>query len=157
MKGNSATMSEHRVNLTWQRNGTDFEYQAYSRNHSWKFQNGLEIEASATTQFLGDASKIDPEEAFTASLSSCHMLTFLAICAHKGLIVDGYEDHAIGYLEKNQDRKLVITRVDLHPRVTFGENIIVGVEELVSLHDRSHHECFIANSVKTEVRTIIEQ
>ena len=101
-------MSEHRVNLVWQRDRSNFEYKTYSRNHYWKFENGLEIEASATSQFLGDTSKIDPEEAFVASLSSCHMLTFLAICAHERLIVASCEDHAIGYLEKNEDGKLVI-------------------------------------------------
>lgn len=150
-------MSEHRANLIWYRNSPDFDYKTYSRNHSWKFQNGLEIEASATSQFLGDASKIDPEEAFVASLSSCHMLTFLAICANRGLTVDSYEDHAVGYLEKNENGKWVIKRVDLHPKVSFEQSILVNNEELVNLHDHSHRECFIANSVKTEIKTVIEK
>ena len=150
-------MSEHRVALVWKRDKTDFDYKTYSRNHSWKFQNGLEVEASATSQFLGDARKIDPEEAFVASLSSCHMLTFLAICALKRLTVDSYEDHAVGYLEKNEEEQLVIKRVDLHPNVRFDKNISVSNEELVYPHDRAHQECFIANSVKTAIKTVIDQ
>ncbi len=142
-------MSEYRVNLVWRRDRSDFEYKTYSINHFWKFKNGLEIEASASSLFWGDASKIDPEEAFVASLSSCHMLTFLAICAHKRLMVASYEDHAVGYLEKNGDGKLIINRVDLHLKIEFDNNTPVS-------NDRSHHDCFIANSVKTEIKTIIE-
>jgi organic hydroperoxide reductase OsmC/OhrA len=149
-------MSEHRSTLIWNRDGSLFDYRSYSRNHLWKFENGLEVEASATSQFLGDASKVDPEEAYVASLSSCHMLTFLAVAARKKLTVDSYEDHAVGYLEKNEEGKLAITKIDLHPKVIFEEGLSVSHEELSSLHELAHHECFIANSVKTEIKTIID-
>ena len=149
-------MSEHSVNIAWQRKGIDFGYKSYSRAHLWKFQNGLEVEASAAPPYYGDAERIDPEEAFVAALSSCHMLTFLAVCAVRGLTVDDYQDRAVGYLEKNAEGKMVVNRVDLHPKVRFGENISVSDEELAELHERSHRDCFIANSVKTVVKTMIE-
>ena len=149
-------MSQHETELTWQRNGRDFDYQSYSRNHEWSFQNGLKIEASAATQFLGDENKIDPEEAFVASLSSCHMLTFLASCSRKNIVVESYVDNAVGCLEMNQEQKLVITKVELHPKVKFSDAVIVDSTELETLHEQSHHECFLANSVTTEIKTIIE-
>jgi len=147
-------MSQHKAELIWKRSGSDFSYQNYSRNHEWSFQNGLKIEASASSQFLGDENKIDPEEAFVASLSSCHMLTFLAICSRKGIQVESYADNAVGYLEKNSNEKLVITRVQLHPKIEFVDGINLSIEELEELHNQSHHECFLANSVSTEITTI---
>jgi len=148
-------MSQHRAKLTWSRMGRDFDYKNYSRNHEWSFQNGLVVEASAAAQFLGDDNNIDPEEAFVASLSSCHMLTFLAICSRKGIVVENYTDNAVGYLEKNNEQKLVITRVELHPNITFGAGIEISTTELEELHEQSHHECFLANSVNTKITTII--
>ena len=135
--------------------GRDFDYKNYSRNHEWSFENGLVVEASAAAQFLGDENNIDPEEAFVASLSSCHMLTFLAICSRKGIVVENYTDNAVGYLEKNDEQKLVITRVELHPNITFGAGIEICTTELEELHEQSHHECFLANSVTTKITTII--
>ena len=150
-------MSQHKAEIIWKRSGSDFSYKNYSRNHKWVFQNGLKVEASATSQFLGDESKVDPEEAFVASLSSCHMLTFLAICSRKEISVENYADSAVGYLEKNEEGKLVIARVELHPKIEFGEGGDLSTLELEGLHQQSHHECFLANSVATEITTIIEQ
>jgi len=143
-------MSEHRVTVTWERTTEDFSYEAYSRNHLWRFEGGVEVPASAAPAFLGDGERVDPEEAFVAALSSCHMLTFLAIAARKRLVVDGYRDAAVGWLEKNADGKLAITRVVLRPEVTFREPPPETVVE--RMHHTAHAECFIASSVKTEVR-----
>ncbi len=149
-------MSQHRAEIIWNRSGHDFGYPNYSRNHEWAFQNGLRVEASAAAQFLGDDTKIDPEEAFVASLSSCHMLTFLAICSRKGIVVESYTDDAVGYLEKNESRQLVITRVQLHPKVEFGAGVDVSKAELEVLHEQSHHECFLANSVTTKITILLD-
>jgi organic hydroperoxide reductase OsmC/OhrA len=94
---------------------------------------------------------VDPEEAFVAALSSCHLLTFLAIAARRRLVVDDYSDEAIGYLEKNAEGRLAVTRVVLRPRVAFGGAGPPATEELASLHELAHAQCFIANSVRTEV------
>ncbi len=143
-------MSEHRVTVSWERTTEDFSYEAYSRNHLWSFEGGIEVPASAAPGFLGEAERVDPEEAFVAALSSCHMLTFLAIAARKRLVVDGYRDAAVGYLEKNAEGKLAITRVILRPEVTFAE--APSPEAIEKMHHQSHEACFIASSVKTDVR-----
>lgn len=143
-------MSEHHATIAWERTTEDFTYDTYSRNHLWRFGGGVEIPASAAPGFLGDAGRVDPEEAFVAALSSCHMLTFLAIAARKRLVVDRYRDSAVGYLEKNADGKLAVTRVVLRPEVVFQET--PAAEVIDRLHHRAHEECFIANSVRTEVR-----
>ncbi len=144
-------MSEHVADIAWERETESFAYDDYNRTHVWRFDNGLEIAAAAAPAFLGDPSCLDPEEAFVASVSSCHMLTFLAIAARKRLTVDAYEDHAVGHLEKNEDGRLAITRVDLHPRIRFADGVDVNVEALDKMHHTAHEQCFIANSVKTEI------
>lgn len=143
-------MSEHRVTVSWERTTEAFTYETYSRDHAWTFENGVEVAASAAAAFRGDPSRVDPEAAFVAALSSCHMLTFLAIAARKRLVVDGYRDTAVGYLEKDEDGKLAVTRVVLRPQVTFREPPPREVVE--RMHHTSHEECFIARSVKTDVR-----
>jgi organic hydroperoxide reductase OsmC/OhrA len=143
-------MSEHKVNLTWSRGEVPFTYDEYNRNHEWRFENGTKVAASAAPDFLGDPACVDPEAAFVASLSSCHMLTFLAIAARKRLVIERYEDDAVGFLEKNADGKMAVTRVVLRPRVSFaGET--PPPQELTRLHESSHRNCFIANSVVTKI------
>jgi organic hydroperoxide reductase OsmC/OhrA len=142
-------MSEHHATVTWQRTGDDFAYETYSRDHIWAFAGGVTVPATAAPAFHGDPARVDPEEAFVAALSSCHMLTFLAIAARKRLVVDSYRDTAVGHLEKDAGGKLSMTRVTLRPAVTFAEPPTPDV--LDRLHHRAHEECFIARSVKTEV------
>lgn len=144
-------MSEHKATIRWARDGADFSYKTYSRNHVWRFENGVEIPASATAQYLGDPTRVDPESALVAALSSCHMLTFLALAANKGFVVDGYEDRAVGHLEKNANGKFAITRVELRPRISFGGEKRPTQADIDWLHEKAHKECFIANSVLTEV------
>jgi organic hydroperoxide reductase OsmC/OhrA len=145
-------MSEHSATIAWKRETPEFTYQNYNRDHDWIFDGGMTVRASATPAYLGNAQCVDPEEAFVASLSSCHMLTFLAIACKKRFIIDDYRDHAVGTLEKDAEGRLAITKVTLHPQVRFGGDRAPSTEELAQLHDQAHHACFIANSVKTEVR-----
>ena len=147
-------MSEHTATIKWARNGVDFDYKNYSRDHVWRFDNGVEVPASAAPQYLGNPQHVDPESAFVAALSSCHMLTFLALASNKGFVVDSYEDHAVGHLEKNAGGKLAITRVELHPRIIYSGAKTPTQADLDWLHDKAHRECFIANSVTTEVTVI---
>lgn len=143
-------MSQHQARIAWQRETADFTYEHYNRAHEWRFENGLEIAASAAPEFHGTADRIDPEEAYVASISSCHMLTFLALCARRRIVVDTYLDHAIGYLERTASGNLAITRVELSPRIGFAGQP-PSAERLRRLHEQSHAECFIANSVTTEI------
>ena len=144
-------MSEHRASLRWRRGEAAFTYETYTRDHVWRFPGGVEVPASSAPEFRGNAALVDPEAALVAALSSCHMLTFLAIAARKRIVVESYDDEAVGVLEKNAEGKLAVTRVVLRPKVVFGEGASVSKEDLERLHHRSHEECFIANSVKTDV------
>jgi organic hydroperoxide reductase OsmC/OhrA len=144
-------MSEHHATIDWERETLDFAYESYNRDHDWSFDAGVTVRASAAPAYLGSESCVDPEEAFVASLSSCHMLTFLALAARKRYVVDGYRDEAVGVLGKDAEGRLAMTRVTIRPQVAFGGEKQPTTEELHQLHDRAHHACFIANSVKTEV------
>ncbi len=146
-------MSEHKATVKWSRGGKDFTYKTYSRDHVW-IANGNEIPASATPAYLGNPNRVDPESALVAALSSCHMLTFLALAASKGFVLESYEDSAVGHLEKNTAGKMAITRVELHPKIAFGGAKQPTAADLEWLHDKAHKECFIANSVTTDVRVV---
>ncbi|GAA1588540.1 OsmC family protein [Kribbella sancticallisti] len=144
-------MSEHVVDVSWSRGEHEFTYQTYNRDHEWRFDGGVTVPGSANPVYLGtEAGTVDPEEAFVASLSSCHMLTFLAIAAKKRLVVDSYVDHAVGVMAKNEAGRIAITQVRLHPVITFGGEA-PDEAALERMHHLAHEQCFIANSVTTEV------
>jgi organic hydroperoxide reductase OsmC/OhrA len=144
-------MSEHQVTIDWKRETADFAYESYNRDHDWIFDAGITVRASANPAYQGNERCVDPEESFVASLSSCHMLTFLAIACKKRFTVDGYRDEAVGILGKDQAGKLAMTKVTLRPQVRFGGEKTPTAEELAKMHEQAHQACFIANSVKTEV------
>ncbi len=147
-------MSEHRATIQWARKGEPFTYETYGRTHRWHFHGGAEVEASAAPEYRGDASLPNPEEGLVAALSSCHMLTFLAIAARKRLVVESYSDDAVGHMEKNAEGKLAVTRVELRPRIVFSGERQPTPDEIAKLHESAHHGCFIANSVRTEVTVV---
>ena len=144
-------MSEHKVTLRCERGGAEFVYQKYPRDHTWSFDGGHTMTATAAPAYLGNPANVDPEEAFVASLSSCHMLTFLAIASKQKFVLDGYTDEAVGHMEKNENGKMAITRVELHPILKFSGEKQPTEQELEEMHHFAHTECFIANSVKTKV------
>ncbi|HKU54392.1 MAG TPA: OsmC family protein [Rhizomicrobium sp.] len=140
-------MTEHHIVLNWEKGDAPFTYDAYSRNHAIRFKNSQEtVIVSAAPAYKGDGSKPDPEDLLVAALSSCHMLSFLAIAAKKKLTVHSYQDEASGFLE-NDNGKLWITRVILRPKVVIDAD----AEILAHIHHLAHEACFIANSVKTQV------
>lgn len=141
---------EHHATVLWQRTSDTFTYETYNRAHEWRF-HGVTVPASSAPDFRGDPKLVNPEEAFVASLSSCHMLTFLAIAAKKRFSLDSYTDEAVGYLEKNEAGRLAMTRVILRPRIQWSAGVTVSQADLEKLHRQAHEGCFIANSVKTNV------
>ncbi|MFC5519956.1 OsmC family protein [Polaromonas jejuensis] len=149
-------MSTYTAEVLWQRNGEDFLGNRYSRRHLLRFDGGLEVPGSSSPHVvplpLSDASALDPEEAFVASLASCHMLWFLSIAAKRRFCVDHYLDAAEGLMARNVDGKMAMTVVTLRPAVHFSGERLPTREELDRLHHEAHEACFIANSVKTEVR-----
>ncbi len=143
-------MSEHRATVHWNRNEREFTPKEYSRDHLWKFAGGNEVQASAAPEYLGNPELLDPERAFVAALSSCHMLTFLALAARDGFVIDDYQDEAVGVMERNEEKRIAITKVVLRPQVRWSGERPTS-EELEKLHAKAHKHCFIANSVKTEI------
>lgn len=149
-------MSTHTVVVRWERGDAQFSDNRYSRAHTWRFDGGVTVAASASPHVvpvpLAVEAAVDPEEAFVAAIASCHMLWFLSRAARAGFVVDGYVDQAEGTMAVNTDGKQAITAVTLRPRVTFvGARRPSAVEHL-ALHEAAHAECFISNSVRTDVR-----
>jgi organic hydroperoxide reductase OsmC/OhrA len=146
---------QHICTVTWQRDAQAFVDHRYSRRHAWLFDGGAVVPASASPHVVplpfSDPAGVDPEEAFVASLSSCHMLWFLDYAARAGWLVDSYRDDAVGVLARNAEGQQAITRVTLRPAVQFAPGRGPSPQELHDLHHRAHASCYIANSVKTEV------
>lgn len=149
-------MSEHSATLFWQRDNADFLADRYSRAHRWRFDGGAEIAASSSPHVvpvpLSDPGAVDPEEAFVASLSSCHMLWFLSIARKRGYTVERYCDEAVGRMGKDARGRMAMLEVTLRPQVDFSGDRQPDADQLDALHHAAHESCFIANSVRTEVR-----
>ncbi len=148
-------MASHSADIVWERGDQDFLSGRYSRRHQVQFDGGVDMPGSSSPHVVplpwSDAAAVDPEEMFVASLSSCHMLWFLSIAAGQRYCVDSYRDHATGTMGRNSGGKLVVTRVTLRPEVVFSGARQPDTAALEALHHEAHAECFIANSVKTEV------
>jgi len=148
-------MSEHKATIQWRDNGPDFLKGKYSREHTWKFDGGFSVPASASPSVVrvpfSNPASVDPEEAFVASIASCHMLTFLYLASLDGFHVASYEDEAVGTMTKNEKGVPWVNQVTLNPRITYAGEKIPSTEDLARLHHKSHEQCFIANSIKTEV------
>ena len=151
-------MSEHQytAEIRWERGDAVFTDNRYSRGHLWRFDGGTDVPASSSPHVVklpfSVEAAVDPEEAFVASLSSCHFLTFIYLAAKKGFVVDEYRDEAVGTMGKNAAGRQAITVVTLHPAIRFGGEREPTKPELDALHHAAHDECYIANSVTTDVR-----
>jgi organic hydroperoxide reductase OsmC/OhrA len=149
-------VSTYGATIRWTRDRTtDFAKGQYSRAHEWAFDGGAVVPASPSPHIVpapwSDQAGVDPEEAFVASLSSCHMLFFVDFARRAGFVVDSYVDEAEGVLEKRADGKIAVTKVTLRPKVAFSGEKLPTAEDIAHLHHRSHEDCFIANCVTTEV------
>lgn len=149
-------MAQYVADILWLRGEQDFLSNRYSRRHVMRFDGGVEVPGSSSPHVvpipLSDPSAVDPEEAFVASLSSCHMLWFLSIAAKRRFCVERYADSAVGTMARNEAGKMAMTVVTLRPDVTFSGAMQPTRAQIDQMHHEAHEECFIANSVKTEVR-----
>lgn len=149
-------MAQHTAEILWLRREQDFVSNRYSRRHLLRFDGGVEVPGSSSPHVvpvpMSDPAAVDPEEAFVASLSSCHMLWFLSIAARNKYCVDRYFDAAVGTMGKNSEGKMVMLTVTLKPELQFSGAHVPTLEQINGMHREAHEECFIANSVKTEVR-----
>lgn len=149
-------MSTYTAEIRWSRGEQKFTDNRYSRAHTWRFDGGAVVPASSSPAVvplpMSDAAAVDPEETFVASLASCHMLWFLSIAAKHGYTVDSYADDAIGVMERNPAGRLAMTRVTLRPLVAISGAKLPDRAALDALHQAAHEECFIAASIRSEVR-----
>jgi len=148
-------MAEYTATIHWERNDAAFTDNRYSRVHHWQFDGGLDVPASSSPHVvplpMSESCAVDPEEAFVASLSSCHMLWFLSIAAKRGCLVENYRDEAVGVMAKNSSGQQAMTRVTLYPEVQFGGDHRPTADAIAAMHHEAHENCYIAHSVKTEV------
>lgn len=147
-------MKQFEARVAWQRGGQPFLDGRYSRAHAWPFDGGQEVPASSSPLSvplpMSDASALDPEEALVAAASSCHMLFFLSLAAGRGFTIDRYVDEALGFLDKDGEGRIAMTRIELRPAIVCaGER--PAQDELDALHHEAHARCYIANSLRTEV------
>jgi organic hydroperoxide reductase OsmC/OhrA len=144
----------YEARVAWQRHGATFTDNRYSRGHEWSFDGGLTVPASSSPNVVPQhsvAQAIDPEEALIAAAASCHMLWFLSLAARQGFVIESYVDRASGVMEKNGAGRLAFSRITLRPEILFAGEKRPTPAEMAALHHQSHDECFIANSLKTEV------
>jgi organic hydroperoxide reductase OsmC/OhrA len=150
-------MSQHSAIITWERGDATFTDKRYSRAHRWDFDGGVTVPASSSPHVVpvpySVAANVDPEEAYVAALSSCHMLWFLGCAAQRGFTVALYRDEAVGVMGKNAAGQVVMSRLTLRPHVTFTGSLLPGDADVSALHHEAHESCFLANSVKTEIET----
>ena len=146
-------MHRYTATTTWAREGAPFTDLRYSRAHRWKFDGGVDLLGSSSPQHVrvpfSDPAGVDPEEALVASLSSCHLLSFLYVAAKRGFVVESYVDEAEGEMGKNDEGRLAVTRVVLRPRVVYAN--APDAETDAAMHHQAHEDCYIANSVRAEV------
>lgn len=147
-------MSEHHATIRWKNQGPDFLKGHYSREHTWSFDGGITLPASPSPLVVpapwSKPENVDPEEAFIAAVSSCHMLTFLWLASKAGHVVLSYEDEAVGVMKKNEKRVPWVSTITLHPHIVWEGNA-PPQSEIDRLHHDAHDQCFIANSIKTDV------
>ena len=149
-------MSEHKATLSWKRTSADFLNRKYSRDHTWSFDGGVTVPASSSPLVVcppySNPANVDPEEAFVAAVSSCHMLTFLYVAAKQGFQVDTYEDEAVGAMTKNEKGVPWISLVTLNPKIVYSGSKLPTPADEGHLHHLAHEQCYIANSIKAEVK-----
>ena len=149
-------MSEHKATIRWTNSGGDFAKGRYPREHTWSFDGGMTIAASSSPAAvpvpLSNPANVDPEEAFVAALSSCHMLTYLYLCYREGIEVQSYEDDAVGVMTRNEQGVQWVSTVYLSPRVVYAGGKSPNHDDEVRLHHAAHQGCFISNSVKTDIQ-----
>ena len=148
-------MSELSVDLIWNRKESELLPGKFSSEHQVNYNEHFKVTADTAPDWGGSANNTNPEQALAASLSSCHMMTFLALAAKTKWPVSSYKDHAVGYLGKNSKKQMVVNRIDLNPVVSFDSGFEVSREELDKMHDRAHRYCFIANTLDSEVEVNI--
>jgi organic hydroperoxide reductase OsmC/OhrA len=149
-------MSDHKATIHWKQPSAEFLRGKYSREHTWTFDGGITVAASSSPSAVpvpySNPANVDPEEAFVAAISSCHLLSYLYVAFRAGFVVESYDDDAVGTMTKNEKGILWVSSVVLRPRIAYGGERRPTREEEDHLHHAAHEQCFIANSVKSDIR-----
>ena len=149
-------MSEYKAKISWKNTSPEFLKGKYSREHTWTFDGGFTVPASASPSVVpapySNPANVDPEEAFVASVSSCHMLTYVYLAYRQGFQVDSYEDEAVGTMTKNERGVPWMSLIQLNPRISYSGEKTPSAEDIQQLHHLAHEQCYIANSIKTDVK-----
>ncbi|MDX1738955.1 MAG: OsmC family protein [Alphaproteobacteria bacterium] len=144
-------MSDLSIETSWERSEPSLEFNKFSNAHTVRYNNHFELDVDAAPDWGGDPENTNPEQALAAALSSCHMMTFLALAAKAKWPVASYYDKAIAYLGKNPKGQMSVSKIDLHPIVRFDSGFSVSSDEMAEMQDRAHRYCFIANSLSDTV------
>ena len=151
-------MAEHKATIRWKRTSDEFLKGRYSREHTWTFDGGVTVPASPSPSVVpapwSNPANVDPEEAYVAAVSSCHMLTYLFIASKQGYQIDSYEDEAIGTMTKGANGVPWVSLITLHPKIVYSGDKKPQLADEEQLHHLAHEQCFIANSIKTEVKVV---
>lgn len=149
-------MSDYAVNLTWALGDGRLEQDQYNVNHRMRFGGGLEAMMTSAPDYGGDARYVNPEEAIASALSSCHMMTFLALCAKAGWKVTAYRDRAVARLGQMPDGRMQVASITLHPEMDFETGHEKSLAECEEMHERAHRYCFVANALKCEMSVVLQ-
>ena len=147
-------MESFKISTRWEKTSQLFTYETYNRDHLIEFSGEQTLKTSAAAGYFGNADMTNPEELLASAVSSCHMLTFLALCSKMGYVVLTYEDDAVAILDKNEQNVTAVTEITLHPTTTFLGAKVPDLEKLTFMHDKAHKNCFVANSVKCKVNIV---
>lgn len=148
-------MSDLSIELHWQRTESELKSGKYSNAHTVQYNDRHEVQVDAAPDWGGDPGNTNPEQALASALSSCHMMTFLALAAKANWPVASYHDHAVAHLGKNAGGKMAVTRIDLHPVVRFDTGFSIEAQKLEEMQHRAHRYCFIANTLADSVEVNI--
>lgn len=148
-------MTEYVINLDWKKTSADFSYEKFNRDHVLHFGGEQTLKASASVDYFGNADMSNPEELLASGVANCHMLTFLAIASKSGYVVESYSCKAEAFLGKNEEGRMVVTEINLFPKTAFSGGKIPTEEQLKSMHDKAHKNCFISQSLKTKINTLL--
>ena len=143
------------IELNWVLGNKELIYGKYNTDHKIKINDEILLNAGSAAEYGGNPNNLNPEQALVAAMSSCHMMTFLALAAKIKWPVTSYEDKAVAYLGKNSKNKMSVVKIELNPKVSFLNSFSVSAEEMAEIQDRSHRYCFIANSLSEEVKVVI--
>jgi organic hydroperoxide reductase OsmC/OhrA len=153
-------MSEYKAIIRWKNSGPDFLKGRFSRDHTWTFDGGVVVPASASPSVvpppLSNPANVDPEEAFVAAVSSCHMLTFVYLAGKAQFQVESYDDEAVGVMTKNEKGVPWVSAITLHPKIIYGGAKHPTPAEAEALHHKAHEYCYVAASIKTQVTVAAE-